>query len=193
MVALVAVVATVPLLMWNVLPMYVVAMLMVISIVLPGVATPAQALAGFSFPSWLMIVALFTVTAAVARSGLLHRLSLLSSERLPANHLIQSLLLSLCGIVLAAGVTGGAPRIALGVPVAQALGIDPFVPAMAALIAGSHTIVPYVNINHATLYAVTGGDLFTHRQARPFLWLEGGFRLVAVLLAVPHWRLVGLM
>ncbi len=116
MVALVAVVATVPLLMWNVLPMYVVAMLMVISIVLPGVATPAQALAGFSFPSWLMIVALFTVTAAVARSGLLHRLSLLSSERLPANHLIQSLLLSLCGIVLAAGVTGGAPRIPLGVP-----------------------------------------------------------------------------
>ncbi len=64
---------------------------------------------------------------------------------------------------------------------------------MVALIAGNHTIVPYVNINYGTLYAVTGGDLFTHRQARPILWLEGGFRLVAVLLAIPYWRLVGLM
>jgi hypothetical protein len=64
---------------------------------------------------------------------------------------------------------------------------------LVALIAGDHTILPYVNSGYAIVYFASEGDLFTHAQARWLLVLEGLLRPVALLLSVPVWQLMGLM
>jgi CRP-like cAMP-binding protein/di/tricarboxylate transporter len=78
-------------------------------------------------------------------------------------------------------------------PVAEGLGFHPFIPVLVALVAGDHTVLPYVNSGYAILYFASEGDLFSHAQARWVLVLEALYRIAALLLAVPVWRLVGLM
>ncbi len=116
-----AIVATVPLLAVGVLPDYVVMLLLAVVLVVPGLVAPAQVLGGFATPAWLKILTLLVVGTAVSRSGLMFRLVLKSLERLPGNYLTQSLVLSGTGIFLTAGITSGATRIALGVPIARGI------------------------------------------------------------------------
>ncbi|KAF0243075.1 MAG: di-/tricarboxylate, partial [Planctomycetota bacterium] len=121
LVALGAILATVPLLVTAALPDFAVALALVLALVIPGVVTPEQALAGFASPSWIMMLTLFATGAAVARSGLLYRLALLSLERLPANFFAQSAVLTTVGLGLSAGVTSPSTRVALGVPIARGI------------------------------------------------------------------------
>ena len=69
LVALGAIVATVPLLVCDVLPDYVVMLLLAVALVVPGVVPAADMLGGFAAPAWIMILALLAVGTAVARSG----------------------------------------------------------------------------------------------------------------------------
>jgi di/tricarboxylate transporter len=78
-------------------------------------------LGGFATPAWMMILTLLVVGTAVARSGLMLRLVLKSLERLPGDYVTQSLVLSATGIFMTAGITSGATRVALGVPIARGL------------------------------------------------------------------------
>jgi CRP-like cAMP-binding protein/di/tricarboxylate transporter len=89
------------------------------------IATPQQATAGFASPSWLFILAIFGLTAAVARSGLLFRFGLLMVRHLPAGLLWQSGGLLLTGAALGAVLpssTGRASMMSsLALAVSQAL------------------------------------------------------------------------
>jgi CRP-like cAMP-binding protein len=114
LVALTAIIATVPLLIADVLPDYVVMLLLTLGLVVPGLVTPADILAGFAAPAWLMVFTLLAVGVAVARSGLMFRLVLLSLQRLPPRFVPQSVVLCLTGVVLTAGLSSGSTRIALG-------------------------------------------------------------------------------
>src|SRR5262249_20654353 len=80
---------------------------------------------------------LLAVGTAISRSGLMFRLVLLSLERLPRGFVPQSLMLCFTGILMTAGMTSGATRIALGVPIARgiadAMGVPPRSPGSAAL------------------------------------------------------------
>jgi hypothetical protein len=78
-------------------------------------------------------------------------------------------------------------------PLAEGLGFHPFIPVLVALVAGDHTVLPYVNSGHAILYFASEGELFSHAQARRPLVLEAVYRIVALLAAVPVWRVLGLM
>jgi CRP-like cAMP-binding protein len=121
LVALGAVIATVPLLVANVLPDYVVMLCLTLALVLPGLVPPAAVLGGFAAPAWLMILTLLAVGNAVSRSGLMFRLVLLSLRHLPARFVPQSVVLCLTGVVMTAGLTSGSTRIALGVPIARGI------------------------------------------------------------------------
>jgi sodium-dependent dicarboxylate transporter 2/3/5 len=81
----------------------------------------------------------------------------------------------------------------VAMPIAEGLGFHPFIPVLVALIAGDHTILPYVNSGYAIVYFASEGELFTHAQARWPLVLESLLRPVALLLSVPVWQLMGLM
>jgi CRP-like cAMP-binding protein/di/tricarboxylate transporter len=121
LIALGAVVATVPLLAVGILPDYVIMLLLAIVLVVPGMVTTADMLGGFATPAWLMILTLLVVGTAVSRSGLMFRLVLKSLEHLPGNYVTQSLVLSAAGLFMTAGITSGATRIALGVPIARGI------------------------------------------------------------------------
>ncbi|HEY7142322.1 MAG TPA: SLC13 family permease [Methylomirabilota bacterium] len=121
LVALAAITATVPLLVADVLPDYVVMLFLTLALILPGLVPPADILGGFAAPAWLMIFTLLAVGVAVARSGLMFRLVLLSLQRLPPRFIPQSVVLCLTGVVMTAGLSSGSTRIALGVPIARGI------------------------------------------------------------------------
>ena len=78
-------------------------------------------------------------------------------------------------------------------PLAEGLGFHPFIPVIVILIAGDHTIVPYVNTSYAMFYFATEGELFSHAQARRFLIVEAAIRFVACVVSVPVWQLMGML
>jgi di/tricarboxylate transporter len=78
-------------------------------------------------------------------------------------------------------------------PIADGLGFHPFIAVLVVLIAGNHTLVPYVNPGYMMLYFASEGELFTHPQARLPLALESFYRGLALLVSVPVWRLAGLL
>jgi DASS family divalent anion:Na+ symporter len=119
LVGLAAVAATVPLLILDVLPDYVVSLLMAMALVVPGLVPPAQAFGGFATPAWLMIFTLLTIGGVIARSGLMYRLVLLSLQKLPPTFVTQSLVLCATGTLLTAGISSGSARTALAAPLAR--------------------------------------------------------------------------
>jgi CRP-like cAMP-binding protein/di/tricarboxylate transporter len=121
LVALAAIMATVPLLVADVLPDYVVMLFLTLALVLPGLVPASDILGGFATPAWNMVFTLLAVGVAVARSGLMFRLVLLSLQRLPPRFIPQSVVLCLTGVLMTAGLASGSTRIALGVPIARGL------------------------------------------------------------------------
>lgn len=67
----------------------------------------------------------------------------------------------------------------VAMPVAEGLGIHPFVPVLVILVASDHTFLPYVNVGYSLLYFPSDGELFSHAQARVPLMVEALIRLVA--------------
>lgn len=82
--------------------------------------------------------------------------------------------------------------IALG-PVAASAGINPLVVGLVAIIACNGFFLPYQSTTYLALYHGTGGQLFTHAQARPAAWAYGAITLIAMCVSVPAWRMMGLL
>jgi di/tricarboxylate transporter len=78
-------------------------------------------------------------------------------------------------------------------PVAGAAGLDPFVVGLVVVVAGNGFFLPYQSTIYLALYHGTEGRLFTHAQARPAALAYGLAALLALLLAVPAWRAMGLL
>ena len=82
--------------------------------------------------------------------------------------------------------------IALG-PVAAEAGISPLVVGLVALIACNAFFMPYQSTTYLALYHGTGGELFSHRQARAAALAYGLFSLLALTTSVFFWGLMGLL
>jgi len=78
-------------------------------------------------------------------------------------------------------------------PVASAAGINPVVVGIVAVVACSTFFMPYQSTIYPALYHGTGGDLFTHNQARPVAITFALATLLAVIVSVPYWRTLGLI
>jgi di/tricarboxylate transporter len=78
-------------------------------------------------------------------------------------------------------------------PVAAAKGISPLVIGLVALIACNTFFLPYQSTTYLALYHGTGGEVFTHRQARPTAIAYAVFSLVALVASVFLWRMMGLL
>jgi di/tricarboxylate transporter len=187
---LAAIVATVPLLVCEVLPDYVVMLLLTLALVVPGLAPASAVLAGFATPAWIMILTLLAVGAAVSRSGLMFRLVLLSLERLPPGFVPQSLVLCATGILMTAGLTSGATRIALGVPIARgiadAMGFGPQSPGSAAI--GLLTFFSFLQMGELFMTGTFTGlvvhDLLPAAARRGITWWRWFFVTLPIFLVV---------
>jgi DASS family divalent anion:Na+ symporter len=79
------------------------------------------------------------------------------------------------------------------VPVAVGAGVHPFIVALIAVVACNGFFVPYQSTPYLALYSGTAGKLFTNRQALPAALAYGVWVMVAAILSVPVWRLMGLL
>ncbi len=110
-------------LMWivRIVPDYVVALLMALLWVAAGIAEPAEALSGFASPSWLYMLFVLALGAAIAKSGLLYRFSLLALKLFPSSYRGQFWGLIASGILLNPLLPSSSAKVGLGVPVARTL------------------------------------------------------------------------
>jgi DASS family divalent anion:Na+ symporter len=87
-----------------------------------------------------------------------------------------------------------APLITIALaPVASASGMHPFIVGLVAVIACNGFFLPYQSTAYLALCSGTAGKLFTHRQVVPTALAYGAWTLVAVVLSVPVWRMMGLI
>ncbi len=110
-------------------PDYVVALGMGIAWVLLGVAPAQAAFSGFGSSTWLLMLGVLGLAAALSRSGLLYRITLLVMRRFPPTFAGQALALGTAGILTTLIVPSVQARIALIGPLlvglSDALGYSP--------------------------------------------------------------------
>lgn len=78
-------------------------------------------------------------------------------------------------------------------PVAAAMGINPLIIGIIAVIACNIFFQPYQNTMYMALYHGTEGKLFTHKDVRPMAIAYAVFTLLGVLVSIPFWRYFGLI
>jgi hypothetical protein len=78
-------------------------------------------------------------------------------------------------------------------PVSIAAGIHPFIVGLISVVACNGFFLPYQSTTYLALSGGTGGQLFSHKQAFPaaiafFVWT-----MIAAVLSIPAWHMMGLM
>ena len=114
--AFVTLAALVPLLALDVLPEGILALLLAAAWVIGGVVTPAAALSGFGTESWVLVVSVLTVGAAIAASGLLYRLALWTVAHSRGGFLGQVTALAAAGVLLGPAAPNATARVTLVAP-----------------------------------------------------------------------------
>lgn len=105
----------------NIVPDYIVALVMAMLWVLMGLVTPETALSGFATPTWLYMLFILAIGAVITKSGILYRLSLHALKRFPAHYRGQLWGIVAGGAALNPLIPSSSAKIALGVPIAQTL------------------------------------------------------------------------
>jgi di/tricarboxylate transporter len=121
--------ALVPLLAVGALPEGVLALLVPAVWVVGGVASPRAALSGFASPSWVLVVSVLAVGAAIASCGLLYRLALWLVARTPGRFVGHAVALMGAGVLVGPAVPNATGRVTLIAPalteLSDALGYAP--------------------------------------------------------------------
>lgn len=114
--AFVTLAALVPLLALDVLPEGILALLLAAAWVIGGVVSPAAALGGFGTESWVLVVSVLAVGAAIAGSGLLYRLALWTVAHSRGGFLGQVTALATAGMLLGPAAPNATARVTLVAP-----------------------------------------------------------------------------
>ncbi len=116
---LITIAALVTLSFLDVLPDYLLGLLMIGAWVVTGTLPPAVAAAGFASSTWFLLLASMAIGTAVARSGLLYRGAIELVRRLPASHAIRCLTLAGLGVLFTPGMPSVPGRIMLAGPLSR--------------------------------------------------------------------------
>jgi anion transporter len=114
---------------------------------------------------------------------------------LTASSLLFCVALTIVGFALSFLIRwqAAAPLLALvALPAAGAAHVHPFLIALICLVATQVWFLPYQSSVYLAFYHGSG-ELFSHRQARPFAWLWGALVLVSIVASWPVWRVMGLV
>jgi di/tricarboxylate transporter len=79
------------------------------------------------------------------------------------------------------------------IPVAVAGGVEPWAVTIALLATSVAWFFPFQTSSYMVARAAAEDRLFSHEQARRFALAYAGLTLVGLALAVPYWRLLGLL
>lgn len=105
----------------NLIPDYIIALFMAMFWVIGGLVKPEVALSGYATPTWLYMLFILAVGAAISKSGILYRLSLHALKRFPSHYRGQLWGIVVGGTVLNPLIPSSTAKAALGVPIAQTL------------------------------------------------------------------------
>lgn len=84
-----------------------------VAAVLFGVSGADKAFSGFASPSWFLVLAVFALSAAISRTGLMYRMVLTMIRRFPPSYAGQTLALACAGLVLTPVIPSSNNRAAL--------------------------------------------------------------------------------
>jgi anion transporter len=107
--------------MVNIIPDYLVSLLMCMSWVLFGLVDPAVALSGFSNAVWLYIIFALLLGAAITTSGLMYRVSLHLLRIFPKSYRGQLFGLSVAGLALNPIIPSGMTKVVLSTPISMSI------------------------------------------------------------------------
>jgi anion transporter len=127
--ALLTAIAIIPVLATDALPDAISALLLMSAWVLAGIVSPSVALSGFSSPSWVLLVSVLIIGAAIASSGLPYRLALWTVQHSRSGYGGQVSALCVAGTLLSPAVPNATARVTLVAPaigeLIEALGYAP--------------------------------------------------------------------
>jgi anion transporter len=161
--------------------------------VLFGAARAETAFAGFSTPSWFLVLGVFAVSAAICRTGLLYRLVLLVVRRFPRRYGAQTFALAFAGLLLTPVIPSSNGRAVLSGPlvlnICETLGFSKDSPgavgmAMATLLGFGHMSFMFMN-GTATCFLALG--LLPKGAAAGISW--GNWVLYALPLGVAYFAI----
>jgi di/tricarboxylate transporter len=168
------------------LPDFLVCAGLVVGWVLCGVATPAQALAGFGTPSWTTAFAILSLAAAISSSGLLFRFGLLLVRRMPDGLFAQAATFLFTGILLTPLLPSSTARSGLAVPLAltaaqaqrlKERGPESAMLGMAAYIGANPMLFMFLNGSTSCLLALGLASEATRARFDFVHWLVAAFPL----------------
>lgn len=84
--------------------------------VLLGATKPAAAFSGFSSSTWFLVLAVFGISASIAKTGLLYRLTLVMIKRFPRSYFGQVFAVAFSGLLLTPIIPSPNGRLALASP-----------------------------------------------------------------------------
>jgi DASS family divalent anion:Na+ symporter len=84
--------------------------------VLLGATKPAAAFSGFSSGTWFLVLAVFGISASIAKTGLLYRLTLVMMRRFPRTYFGQAFAVAFSGLLLTPVIPSPNGRLALASP-----------------------------------------------------------------------------
>ncbi len=119
--ALVVLLAALPALALDAMPEGVLALLIAGAWVVLDVVAPAVALAGFATSSWVLVVAVLIIGAAIAATGLLYRLALAAITHMRGGFPGEVAALSLAGLLIGPAVPNATSRVIIIAPMLQEL------------------------------------------------------------------------
>jgi len=193
-------VAAVPILALDAMPEGILALSLAAAWVLGGVAPVNVALSGFASTSWVLLVSVLAMGAAIAASGLLYRIALWIVAHSPGGYMGQLAALSVGGVLVGPAVPNATGRVTLIAPalreLVEALGYAPGSRqaaglAMATLIGFGQLVGVFLTSSTTALlvFAVLPAD--TRRDLSWLTWatraLPTSVILVAGLIAAVIW------
>lgn len=105
----------------NLIPSYIVALLMAMAWVIGGLVDAETALSGFASPLWLYLLCILALGAAISKSGLLYRLSLYALRAFPNNYRGQLMGIVTSGLLVNPLIPSSTAKVALATPLAQSI------------------------------------------------------------------------
>lgn len=133
----------------DIIPDYLVSLLMCMCWVLFGLVQPEMALSGFSSTTWFFIIFVLILGAAVSTSGLMYRCSLYMLKIFPRTYRGQLVGLALASIVMNPLIPSGMTKAVLSTPIAmdisESLGFRKHSKGSAGLVLGTFLLFVYMN------------------------------------------------
>ncbi len=105
----------------NVVPDYLVGLGMVMLWITGGLVTTEAALSGFGSTTWLFMIFIMALSAAITKSGILYRLSLNALKRFPPGYRGQMWGIIAGGMIMNPMIPSSSAKVSLGVPIGRTL------------------------------------------------------------------------